>query len=241
MAAAANLISVEVSRRVGRIHELLVQQPPQRARPRADARPHPPKDLHARLIELAGASWGVTASATSSNLEIASRKRSEMSSTGAPSILRSLQRAWRWPRRLARRVWQVPPGVTGAGCRAGLASTSHQPAIPKSGNPRRRRLGKASRPHRSAWARRQSRVAEGFTGGVSPASLSGPSQGTTRRPTARSATAHAPRKGSSGERCRTRGLVADRRLDPAALAPRTATLTGWRLQAPHRNALVTPR
>src|SRR5215204_7662034 len=53
LAAAANLISVEVSRRVGRIHEFLVQQPPQRPRPRADARPRPPKDLHARLVELA--------------------------------------------------------------------------------------------------------------------------------------------------------------------------------------------
>src|SRR5215204_7020886 len=53
LAAAANLISVEVSRRVGRIHEFLVQQPPQRPRPRADARPRPPKDLHARLVQLA--------------------------------------------------------------------------------------------------------------------------------------------------------------------------------------------
>jgi hypothetical protein len=72
-------------------------------------------------------------------------------------------------------------------------------------------------PVAGSWGRhpdrtdRPGRVDEGCTGGGSPASLSGPSQGTTRRPTARSPTAHA-RKGSSGERCRTRGLVADRRL-----------------------------
>src|SRR5215218_630347 len=52
-----------------------------------------------------------------------------------------------------------------------------------------------------------------------PASLGGPWQGATRRPTARSATAHA-REGSSEERCGMgAALVADRRLDPAALHP----------------------
>jgi len=35
-------------------------------------------------------------------------------------------------------------------------------------------------------------------------------------------------------------LVADRRLDPAALHP-MVTLTGWRLQDPYRMALLRPR
>jgi hypothetical protein len=86
-----------------------------------------------------------------------------------------------------------------------------QPAIPGVRYCPSQAAGKASRPHRSAG-----HIDEGCTGGRSPASLSGPSQGTTRRPTAQSATARA-HKGSSEERCETRGLVADRRLDPAAL------------------------
>jgi hypothetical protein len=89
----------------------------------------------------------------------------------------------------------------------------------------RRRTAGSSR--RSGW-RREPRpqgsrhaggVAEGCTGEGSSASLGGPSQGTTHRPTARSATAHA-HNGSSGERCGRRvSPVADRRLDPAALHP----------------------
>jgi hypothetical protein len=81
----------------------------------------------------------------------------------------------------------------------------------ESGIARRRRLGR--HPDRTD---RPGHIDERCTGGRSPASLSGPSQGTTRRPTAQSATARA-HKGSSEERCETRGLVADRRLDPAAL------------------------
>jgi hypothetical protein len=77
--------------------------------------------------------------------------------------------------------------------------------------------GRSARPPRSAWARRRSPSPRMHRRRVT-ASLSGPSQRTTRRPTARSATAHA-RKGSSGERC---GM----RKNPHRMALVTASLTG---------------
>jgi hypothetical protein len=96
--------------------------------------------------------------------------------------------------------------------------------------------GRSSRPHRSALGRRRSPVPEGCISGGSPASLRGPSQGTPRRPTARSATATpAMTRQGSGVGCGG-GAVADRRLDPAALHP-DGDLGGWMLQEPTQDGV----
>jgi hypothetical protein len=78
------------------------------------------------------------------------------------------------------------------------------------------------------------------TGEGAPASLGGPSQGATRRPTARSATVHA-REGSSEERCGMGGgpgrgsSPGSSRLAPRwspGPAARRRTHTGWRWWRP---------
>src|SRR5205809_6154090 len=65
------------------------------SKPRADARPRLPEDLHARLVQVA---VGVVGGYGIGNLlEPGDRiqEASEMSSTGAPFHMRSLQQAWR--------------------------------------------------------------------------------------------------------------------------------------------------
>jgi hypothetical protein len=93
-----------------------------------------------------------------------------------------------------------------------------------------------TRPSRNSPSRRSRR--EICTGEGAPASLGGPSQGATRRPTARSATAHA-REGSSEERCGMGGGPG-RGSSPGSsrLAPRLVTWTGCASQDPYRMALV---
>jgi hypothetical protein len=87
------------------------------------------------------------------------------------------------------------------------------------------------------------------TGEGAPASLGGPSQGATRRPTARSATVHA-REGSSEERCGMGGgpgrgsSPGSSRLAPRwspGPAARRRTRTGWRWWRPAQSALPGPR
>jgi hypothetical protein len=130
-----------------------------------------------------------------------------------------------------RRVWQVASQPDRRWTEPALHRLPFNLRFQESGIARRRRLRKASRSHRSTWARRR-----GMHRGASPASLSGRSQGATRRPTARSATAHA-RKSSSGERC---GRGAWSQIVVSIRPPCTpaATLTRWMLQEPTHDALV---
>jgi hypothetical protein len=98
--------------------------------------------------------------------------------------------------------------------------------------------GRSSRPHRSALGRRRSPVPEGCTGRGSPASLRGPSQGTPRRPTARSATATPAmaRQGSGvGAGVARSPIVAS--IQPPA--PRRRPWPAGCCKNPHRMALVT--
>ena len=104
-----------------------------------------------------------------------------------------------------------------------------------------------TRPSRNPPSRRSRR--EICTGEGAPASLGGPWQGATRRPTARSATAHA-REGSSEERCGMGGgpgrgsSPGSSRLAPRwspGPAARRRTRTGWRWWLPAQSALPGPR
>lgn len=91
--------------------------------------------------------------------------------------------------------------------------------------------------HRAIATTRRWRRCRRCIGGGSPASLGGPWQGATRRPTARSATAHA-REGSSRE---PRGMGRPRSRIVASIQPpctRTVILTGCASQDPYRMALV---
>jgi hypothetical protein len=151
--------------------------------------------------------------------------------------MRSLQRAWRaasppCPTSVAG-SFPVRQARTGPSRRC--IDLPFNLRCQQSGTARPRRLGKASRPHQSAWARRRSPVAEGCTGGALPASLSGPSHSITRRPTARSATATPARarQGSAVGRGAWSQIVAS--IQPPCTP--TATLTCWMLQEPHRKVI----